>query len=126
MKKNLALCLTVLLLVTCLPITGVLAAGTPAEKEEGDISIPITPVQPTPPPQPAAPITDLDGSGKTDTDDAVYLLLSAMFGEGDYPLPIGADVDYDGSGKANTDDAVYLLLHVMFGEEDYPLYPTAA
>jgi len=30
--------------------------------------------------------TDFDSDGDTDTDDAVYLLLHVMFGEGDYPL----------------------------------------
>ena len=29
---------------------------------------------------------DMDGDGDRDTDDAVYLLLNVMFGDGDYPL----------------------------------------
>ena len=125
MKKVFALCLALLLLIACLPVTGVMAAGVPAEKEDGDITIPITPVNPTPPQEEETVVTDLDGSGKTDTEDAVYLLLNAMFGSGDYPLPTGANCDFDGSGKVDTDDAVYLLLHVMFGETDYPLFPAA-
>lgn len=127
MKKIFALCLALALLVACLPVSGVLAAsGTPANPESGDITIPIVPVTPPAPPQEEDKvITDLDVSGETNTDDAVYLLLNVMFGEEDYPLPAGADTDYDGNGKIDTDDAVYLLLYVMFGEEDYPLYPAA-
>lgn len=67
------------------------------------------------------PHCDVDGDWSTSTDDAVYLLLSVMFGTEDYPVPDGMPLDFDGNGKVNTDDAVYLLLHVMFGEEDYPL-----
>ena len=126
MKKIFALCLALCLVAACLPVTGVLAAGggTPAVPDAGDITIPITPVTPPAPPQDEEElvITDLNGDDKTDTDDAVYLLLNVMFGAGDYPLPTGANTDYDGSGETDTDDAVYLLLHVMFGEEDYPLY----
>ena len=64
---------------------------------------------------------DVDGDGKKNTDDAVYLLLSVMFGPEDYPVSVGMSLDFDGNSKVNTDDAVYLLLHVMFGEGDYPL-----
>ena len=125
MKKVLALCFVLVLLLACMPVSGVMAAGTPAEREDGDITIPIKPVNPPSPPQVDGNITtDLDDSGETDTDDAVYLLLHVMFGETDYPIPAGADCDFDGSGEVDTDDAVYLLLHVMFGETDYPLHPT--
>lgn len=63
---------------------------------------------------------DVDGSGKVDQEDAVYLLLYTMFGENFYPL--GKTVaDVDGSGKVDQEDAVYLLLHTMFGEAFYPL-----
>ena len=68
---------------------------------------------------------ELDGDGETTTNDAVYLLLSVMFGTEDYPVPGGVSLDFDGSGEVDTDDAVYLLLSVMFGEEDYPLYPNS-
>ena len=64
---------------------------------------------------------DVDGNFAKNTDDAVYLLLSVMFGEEDYPVPAGMELDFDGSGKVDTDDAVYLLLHVMFGAESYPI-----
>ena len=37
MKKVFALCLAVLLLIACLPVTGVMAAGVPAEKEDGSV-----------------------------------------------------------------------------------------
>jgi len=63
---------------------------------------------------------DMDGDGDKDTDDAVYLLLNVMFGDGDYPIT-NPDKDMDNDGKVDTDDAVYLLLHVMFGAEDYPI-----
>lgn len=121
MKKVLALCLVLVLAIGCLPITGVLAAGTPAEKEDGDITIPITPVNPIPPEEEEPVTTDLNQSGETDTNDAVYLLLNVMFGETDYPLPAGVDVDFNGDDEVDTNDAVYLLLHIMFGEVDYPL-----
>jgi len=64
---------------------------------------------------------DVDGNEELTTDDAVYLLLSVMFGTEDYPVPDGTNLDFDGSGKVDTDDAVYLLLSVMFGAEDYPI-----
>ena len=125
-KNVLALCLALLLVASCLPVTGVLAAGgAAANPEAGDITIPIVPVKPKPPQVEDKIVTDLDNDGKTDTNDAVYLLLNTMFGEKDYPLPAGVDVDYDASGEVNTNDAVYLLLHVMFGEKEYPLYPKA-
>ena len=65
---------------------------------------------------------DADGSGEVTTDDAVYLLLSVMFGAEDYPVTAGTNLDFDGNETVDTDDAVYLLLHVMFGAEDYPLH----
>lgn len=64
---------------------------------------------------------DLDGNETLTTDDAVYLLLSVMFGTEDYPVPDGTNLDFNGDTKVDTDDAVYLLLHIMFGAEDYPL-----
>ena len=64
---------------------------------------------------------EMNGDGRLDTDDAVYLLLNVMFGSGDYAVPATAKRDTNGDGKVDTDDAVYLLLHVMFGAEDYPL-----
>ena len=64
---------------------------------------------------------DADQDNKVTTDDAVYLLLSIMFGAEDYPLNKAMNIDFDGDGTEDTDDAVYLLLHVMFGQKDYPL-----
>ena len=63
---------------------------------------------------------DMNGDGKLDTNDAVYLLLNVMFGDGDYPIT-NPDQDMNNDGKVDTNDAVYLLLHVMFGAEDYPI-----
>ena len=64
---------------------------------------------------------DLNGNEQLTTDDAVYLLLSVMFGAEDYPVPNGMPLDFNSDSKLDTNDAVYLLLHVMFGAEDYPL-----
>ncbi len=66
---------------------------------------------------------DVNGDGKVDQDDVVYLLLHTMFGEAFYPLN-NAPGDIDGNGKIQQDDAVYLLLHTMFGEAFYPLQRT--
>ena len=64
----------------------------------------------------AAEPVDLNGDGKMNTDDAVYLLLHVMFGPEDYPVPADTNLDFDNSGGVDTDDAVYLLLHIMFSE----------
>ena len=69
----------------------------------------------------APPAGDMDDDWMLSTDDAVYLLLSVMFGETDYPVPAGTDLDFNADGKTDTNDAVYLLLNIMFGAEDYPL-----
>lgn len=63
---------------------------------------------------------DMDENGRLNSDDAVYLLYSIMFGDDEYPVNQNADVN--GDGKTNSDDAVYLLYYVMFGEDDYPLH----
>ena len=68
-----------------------------------------------------APAQDFDGDHERTTSDAVYLLLSVMFGETDYPVPAGTDLDFNADGKTDTNDAVYLLLNIMFGAEDYPI-----
>lgn len=71
---------------------------------------------------PGAPVAgDMDGDERLTTDDAVYLLLNVMFGNGDYAIAASVRRDTNGDGKTTTDDAVYLLLHVMFGAKDYPL-----
>ena len=63
---------------------------------------------------------DMDGDGDKDTDDAVYLLLNVLFGDGGYPIE-NPDVDMDNDGDKDTDDAVYLLLNVLFGAINYPI-----
>ena len=64
---------------------------------------------------------DMDGSGEKNTEDAVYLLLHVLFGEGQYPIDSVADRDLNGDNKVDTEDAVYLLLNVLFGETQYPI-----
>ena len=63
---------------------------------------------------------DLDGNEMTNTDDAIYLLYHAFFGEELYP--VNQPCDYDANGSVNTDDAIYLLYHAFFGEQLYPLH----
>lgn len=64
-------------------------------------------------------IGDLSGDMVVDSDDAVYLLYSVLFGSESYPLNQVAD--YDSNGITDSDDAVYLLYHVLFGADNYPL-----
>ena len=63
---------------------------------------------------------DADNSGMLESDDAIYLLYSVLFGSENYPL--NGDCDYNVDGIIDSDDAVYLLYHVLFGATDYPLY----
>lgn len=65
-------------------------------------------------------VGDIDGSNTVDHNDAIYLLLSIMFGEENYPLD-NAPGDIDGNGIVNQDDAIYLLLYSMFGNDYYPI-----
>lgn len=66
---------------------------------------------------------DVDGDGKVNSADAIYLLYHVMWGSEGYP--INQNGDMDGNGKVNSDDAIYLLYHVMFGE-GYPINPICA
>lgn len=66
------------------------------------------------------PLGDMNSDQIVDHNDAVYLLLHTMFGEGAYPVE-GVFADFDGNGTVDQEDAVYLLLHTLFGEEFYPL-----
>lgn len=63
---------------------------------------------------------DADGDGGVSADDAIYLLYSVLFGQGQYPVK--GLCDYDGSGSVSADDAIYLLYSVLFGQADYPLH----
>ena len=99
---------------------GVLAATGTTAPAEGYQEIAVTGGKSYPKSVTAVP-GDMDGDSDKDTDDAVYLLLSVMFGEEDYPIAATQNRDVNKDGKLDTDDAVYLLLHVMFGAEDYPI-----
>lgn len=61
---------------------------------------------------------DVDGSGKVDSDDAIYLLYHTLFSES---YPVTQDCDFNGSGAVNSDDAIHLLYHALFGDALYPL-----
>lgn len=60
---------------------------------------------------------DADGSGTVDSDDAIFVLMSTLFGDDYKP---NQDIDFDGNGAVDSDDAIYLLMHTLFAE-DYPL-----
>ena len=61
---------------------------------------------------------DIDGNGKIDSEDAIYLLYSCFFGE---MYPIDTDCDFDTNDVTNAEDAIYLLYHVFFGSTAYPI-----
>lgn len=64
-------------------------------------------------------MADVDQSGTTDSDDAIYLLFHVNFPDA-YPLPTTSVADVDRSGTADSDDAIYLLFHANFPDV-YPL-----
>ena len=85
--------------------------GKPDEEEKDEQT-------PASPPANTGVLGDVNGSGKTDADDAVYLLYACFFGAEQYPLVI--DCDYDKSGVLDSSDAIHLLYHVFFGDS-YPI-----
>lgn len=54
---------------------------------------------------------DMNGDGKLDAADAVYLLRHVFFGAS---YGLGQSGDMNGDGKVDTSDAVYLLKHIFF------------
>ncbi len=60
---------------------------------------------------------DLDGNGRLNDDDAIYLLFHSFFPE---KYPLSQDADYNNDENVDDDDAIYLLFHIFF-PEDYPL-----
>ena len=60
---------------------------------------------------------EIDGNGKIDSDDAIYLLRNTLFAS---LYPVVVDDDVDGNGEYNSDDAIHLLRHTLFPSM-YPL-----
>ena len=60
---------------------------------------------------------DVNGDGKVDSDDAIYLLRHTMLSA---QYPINQNGDMNGDGKVDSDDAIYLLRHTML-PGTYPL-----
>lgn len=60
---------------------------------------------------------DLDGNGRIDSDDAIYLLNHTMMPD---HYPIDQDCDFNGDGHVDGDDAIYLLYHTLLPDR-YPL-----
>lgn len=60
---------------------------------------------------------DVNGDGRVDKDDAIYLLRYVVFPD-KYPINTNCDVNADGT--IDKDDAIYLLRHVVFPDK-YPL-----
>jgi len=62
---------------------------------------------------------DLNCVDGVNSDDAIYLLYSALLGESRYPL--NQNCDFNKDGDVDSDDAIYLLYHVLLGAQRYPL-----
>ncbi len=60
---------------------------------------------------PALDARDVNGDGKLDAEDGVYLLSNRLFGGEAYPLPAEDETVYDfnGDGAFNVNDSAYLL-----------------
>lgn len=59
---------------------------------------------------------DMNGDGRVDSDDAVYLLRHTFLPS---RYPVGQSADVNGDGKINSDDAVYLCV-IHSCPEDIP------
>lgn len=62
---------------------------------------------------------DMNGDGKVNKDDAIYLLKAKLLGTTAYPINQSGDVNGDGAFDKN--DAIYLLKNVLLGNAKYPL-----
>ena len=63
---------------------------------------------------------DVNGDGKVNSNDAIYLLRYTLQ-PSRYPLNQGGDMN--GDGKVDSNDAIYLLRHIFLPSR-YPLYST--
>ena len=61
----------------------------------------------------------MNGDGKKNSDDSVYLLYVIHFGEAAYP--VNQPLDFNSDGKVTSDDAIHLLYNFFWGEALYPL-----
>lgn len=60
---------------------------------------------------------DINGDGKIDTEDVIYLLMHTYFED---VYPVTQKCDYDKNNTVDTNDVVYLLMHTYF-PDTYPL-----
>lgn len=61
-------------------------------------------------------VNDLNGDGKENISDAVYLLW-CVIGKPGYKIPAYASCDYDGNNTVNSSDAVCLLWRIFYPSE---------
>ena len=60
---------------------------------------------------------EIDGNGKIDSDDAIYILRNTLFAS---LYPVVVEDDVDDNGKYDSDDAIHLLRYTLFPSM-YPL-----
>lgn len=59
---------------------------------------------------------DVNGDGKVDNKDAIYIMYSYMFDE--ELFPIEQVWDYNGDSRKDNKDAIYIMYHYMFDDID--------
>lgn len=96
----------------CLSYVTFTTETTPSNPTE-----PTNPTEPSDSTKPSVATGDINNDGKTDKDDAIYLLRHVLFPN---KYPVSGNCDTNGDGKVDKDDAIYLLRHVLFPNK-YPL-----